>query len=92
VHTLLWQSPPEVHPPPAGHAAHVPPPQSTPVSAAFFTPSAQLAGWQMFPVHTPLWQSAAVPQPALDGHAAQLPPQSTSVSDPFATPSLQDGA
>jgi hypothetical protein len=42
-------------------------------------------------VHTPLAQSAEVAQPAFDGHGVQPPPQSTSVSIPLCTPSVQLG-
>jgi hypothetical protein len=69
--------------------AHVPPPQSTSVSAPFLTLSAQLAAWQMLPTHTPLWQSppfAHCLPAALFGQLA--PPQSVSVSVPFLTLSV----
>ena len=80
---------------PAAHLPHVAPPQSTSVSLPFFTPSEQLAPWHVsgVPEHTPLWQS----EPALHvlpaAHLPQLaPPQSTSVSVPFLTKSVQLGA
>jgi hypothetical protein len=41
------------------HRAHVPPPQSTSVSAPFFTPSVQVAAAHWWLVHTPLGQSDA---------------------------------
>jgi hypothetical protein len=69
----------------AAQRAHdPPPPQSTSVSALFFTPSLQLAAWQTPPVQTAETQSElalhALPLP----HTPQVPPpQSTSVSAPF---------
>jgi hypothetical protein len=69
------------------------PPQSTPVSAPFCTPSSQLGTWQTALEQTPLAQSAATPQPTPAAHAGHAPPpQSTPVSAPFRTPSLQVGA
>jgi hypothetical protein len=37
---------------PLTHAGHVPPPQSVPVSAPFFTLSVQVGAWQIPAVHT----------------------------------------
>jgi len=75
-----------------GEAAHEPP-QSTAVSVPFFTVSVQLGVAHRPPAQTPLAQlpPAAVPVPhilpfAQDG---QAPPQSTSVSLPFFTRSVQ---
>ena len=47
----------------------------------------------MLPWQTPLWQSVPVPQTCPSVHlVAHTPPQSTAVSPPFRTPSVQDGA
>jgi hypothetical protein len=91
-HTPLWQSAATAHVPLVGHFGQVPPPQSTSVSAPFFTLSVQLADWQMLPTQTPLWQSPPtlhVLPAAHFGHEA--PPQSMSVSVPFFTVSVQLG-
>ena len=67
-------------------------PQSTVGSLPFFTPSVQLGAWQVWVAarHTWLVQSLASAQPLLSAHGLlQLDPQSTSVSLPFFTPSLQ---
>jgi hypothetical protein len=74
------QSDGETQPPRSGHAPQVPPPQSTPVSVPFFTPSSHAGAWHAPPVHTPDWQSAPawhVSPVAQPGHA---PPQSFAVS------------
>jgi hypothetical protein len=71
---------------------HVPPPQSTSVSAPLRTPSVHAGAWQTFPVQTPLVQSAPVVQPWPGVQSAHVPPQSTSVSVPLRTPSLHAGA
>jgi hypothetical protein len=69
------------------------PPQSTPVSLSFFTPSWSVGAWQVPPLHTLLWQSLATLQVSPLGHGLQVgPPQSTSVSSPSFTPSLHVGA
>jgi hypothetical protein len=50
----LWQSLDMRHPRPLAHSGQTPPPQSTSVSLAFFTPSSQVGnpeGWQMPLVH-----------------------------------------
>jgi hypothetical protein len=77
------------------HLAQVLPPQSTSVSVPFFTVSGQAGAWHFFgsPAHTLLEQS---PASAHDSPVAQrvqrlAPPQSTSVSTPFLTTSLQLG-
>src|SRR5205823_1848898 len=69
-----------------------PPPQSTSVSAPFFTLSMQPGATHIPLVHTPLAQSIPVLQPLPPSHLlGQLPPQSMSVSSPFFAPSVQDG-
>jgi hypothetical protein len=106
VHDAVWQTP-AVHTPlagstqsvafahflPAPHAVHVPPPQSTSVSAPFWTLSLQPAPWQAPAVQTPLAQSVgkvhAEPVPHFEVH---VPPQSMAVSEPFWTPSAQPAA
>jgi len=77
---------------PHAHTGHVPPPQSTSVSLAFFTPSLQLGVEQVFALEsqTPLVQSPPEEQPRPSPHfAGHEPPQSLSVSLPFFCPSLQ---
>ena len=67
-------------------------PQSTVGSLPFLTPSVQLGAWQRWVVagHTWLVQSFGSRQPRLSAQGLlQLDPQSTSVSLPFFTPSLQ---
>jgi hypothetical protein len=59
----------------AGQAGQVPP-QSTPVSVPFFTPSVHEGGWQMFALQTALTQSTGYAQPSASAHGPQLPPQS----------------
>jgi hypothetical protein len=76
---------------PAGHFGHCPP-QSTSLSAWFFTLSMQLGGWHVRMAHTPLTQSAPIMHPPPSAHGAQLPPQSFPVSVPFWMPSEQLGA
>jgi hypothetical protein len=71
----------------------VPPPQSTPVSLPFSTPSLHVAFWQTPPVQTPVVQSPPMRQPSPGPQSGQVPPpQSTSVSAPLSTPSMQVGA
>jgi hypothetical protein len=94
VHTPLAQSAAPPHTLPSAHlfAGAQEPPQSTSVSVPFFTVSLQAGTWQMPPVQTPLAQSPAPPQTLPSAHlfaGAQEPPQSTSVSVPFFTVSLQ---
>jgi len=63
------------------------------LSPSFWTPSAQVAGWQRPAVHTPFSQSRPRLQPLPDAQRAeQLPPQSTSVSSPFWSWSVQLGS
>ena len=45
----------------------------------------------MLPLQTPLWQSLPLRQLSPFGQSEQEPPQSSSVSLPFCTPSLQVG-
>jgi hypothetical protein len=60
------------------------------VSLSFFTPSVGLLPWQLPPVHTALAQSGPMTQLLPGAHAAHCePPQSTSVSSPSFTPSVQ---
>jgi hypothetical protein len=71
------------------------PPQSTSVSLPFFTKSTHAAVEQVFAavLQTPLRQSLEARHPLAFAHfVAQLPPQSTSVSVPFFTTSVQSGA
>ena len=94
VHEPLAQSPEAAHALPAAHLPQLPP-QSMSVSVPFFTPSEQVAPWHLSgaPEHTPLWQSPATAHVAPVAHLPQLaPPQSTSVSVPFLTTSVQLGA
>lgn len=84
LHGPLLQSPSAVHAWPVVHVAPQLPPQSTSVSAPFFTPSLHDADSQVFEVaQKPLAQSVlvmhALPSPHF-GHCE--PPQSTSVSSP----------
>jgi hypothetical protein len=62
------------------------------VSPSFFTVSVHLGTWQVPPEQTPLVQSAGTAQAFPSLHGVQLPPQSTSVSVPFLTVSVQLGA
>jgi hypothetical protein len=74
---------------PFAHAPHVPPPQSTSVSAPFFTPSVQVAAAQLPAVHTP--EEHWLPQlPQLAGSAETLfsQPLATSLSQ-LSKPALQ---
>ena len=76
---------------PAAHVGHSPPPQSMPVSVPLSVPSKQVAG---IGAQTPsgqkvLRQSAPTEQSWPSAQGAQEPPQSTSLSSPFATVSLQ---
>jgi hypothetical protein len=79
----------------SAHLAQVPPPQSTSVSVPFLTVSGQAAAWHFFgvPLHTPLVQSVVAAHDSPVPQRAQVvaPPQSTPVSRPFFTTSLQLG-
>jgi hypothetical protein len=81
--TPLSQSPEKVHAALGAQRGHVAPPQSTSLSAPFFTPSAQDATWQWLDAHTLLAQSPPAPHSLPAPHAGHPPPQSASVSPPF---------
>jgi hypothetical protein len=87
----LAQSPLPVHACPFGQRSQVvEPPQSMPDSPWFETASLQVGARQRPPMHTLLTQSVPLLQVWLSSHfVLQLPPQSTSVSLPFLTESLQ---
>jgi len=77
-------------------ASQVAPPQSTSVSSPFLTPSVHVGAWQVVPasvvlaLQTPSTQSPATRQLLVSAHLPQVaPPQSTSVSSPSLTPSVQ---
>ena len=92
LHRLVLQSAPIVQLNPRLQGLQVPP-QSTSVSAPFFTVSVQLAAVQSLAEQTPLVQSEAAVHTLVSGHLEQVPPpQSTSVSAPFFTVSVQEGA
>jgi hypothetical protein len=57
----------------------------------FFWLSVHFGDWHVPLVHTLLWQSVARVQGLPLWHGEQVPPQSTPVSEPFFTPSLQPG-
>jgi hypothetical protein len=78
---LLAQSFAFPHASPGRHAGHVPPPQSTAVSAPFLTKSVHVFGWQV-PLQTWLTQSAGTVQvcPAAQRAGQDVPPQSTPAS------------
>jgi hypothetical protein len=81
------------HGPPTLQPGHEGPPQSTPVSEPFFTPSVQLAWAQVPELQTAVTQSLGAAQESPGAQAPHAePPQSTSVSAPFRTPSVQAGA
>jgi hypothetical protein len=89
---VLVQSPPTRQPWPFAQSAHVPPPQSTSVSALFCSKSVQV-GAQKPPKQLPPMQSAALPHAWSGPHLGHTsPPQSASVSLPLATPSVQVAA
>src|SRR5438067_698902 len=96
LHWLLAQSLAARHARPATQRAQPPaPPQSTSVSLPSFLRLAQNAGSaQRLPApQKPLWQSVDAAQARPLAQATQvLPPQSTSVSFPSTTPSLQVAA
>src|SRR5438105_8347386 len=61
------------------------------VSLPSFTPSLHELLTHTLPAHSPVWQSELTVQPLPVAHFEHAgPPQSTSVSAPFLTPSLQD--
>ena len=88
VQTALTQSMGWVQASPFAHKSGQAPPQSTPPSLPFFTPSVHEAGWHV-PAHLPLLHSELPVQgdPTLQ---MQPPPQSTEVSAPFSMLSSQD--
>jgi hypothetical protein len=79
--TRLWQSSAFVQVPPTGHGQ--PGLQSLGLHAS---------GTHVIAMQTPLLQSASAAHARMSPHEGQLPPQSTSVSLPFFTPSIQLGA
>ena len=92
----LLQSVPSVHAVPSAQvspsASQVVPPQSVPVSFPFITPSVHVGTWQTFgaPLQTPLLQSPPLSHICKSWQVAPHdPPQSTSVSFPSWTPSVQ---
>jgi hypothetical protein len=87
--TWLAQSAPVAHALPEAHGGQ-PPPQSTSVSAPFFTWSVHEGGAHAF-AHTRDAQSFATRHSSFAGHATHEPPQSTSDSEPFWTWSLHEG-
>jgi hypothetical protein len=80
----------------AAHAPQVVPPQSMSVSSPFCTPSPQPGAVQTFGMvveHEPLVQSPLTMHERPSEHVAHMPPpQSTSVSAPLRTVSLQVAA
>jgi len=83
---------------PATPSSHDPalqllPAQSMASSSPFCTPSVQVGAWQVGtipPPQTPLMQSVSAPQASPSAHFRHSkPPQSTSLSVPFLTASLQ---
>lgn len=95
LHTPLLQSPPTTHVDPAAQrgAAVDAPPQSTPDSSPFCTPSVDVGRAQEPRVHTPDPQSALRTHRDPTRHWLHTPPpQSTPASPPLRTPSPQEGA
>src|SRR5687767_12896942 len=76
------QSPSCEHASPGPQASQSGPPQSTPVSDAFFTPSTQLAGTQLPPAQTPLAQSEATTHSTHAPAPSQTAPPSVSQGEP----------
>jgi hypothetical protein len=74
------------------HFAQVGPPQSTSVSAPFFTVSSHVPSAQIPAAQIPEIQSPPNPQCFVTAQGLQVPPQSLSVSEPFLTPSVHVGA
>ena len=71
-HFTLSQSACARQPWPTGHFGAFAPPQSSPVSSPFLTPSVGDGTWQIPDLHTLLVQSAPITQPLLSGHAGAL--------------------
>jgi hypothetical protein len=94
VHTLLWQSVLPVQVLLVAHFATQPPPQSLSDSEPFLTPSKHVGVWHTPPPagHTSLVQSVPTAQATPLSHREQavVPPQSTALSPPFFTPSVQE--
>ena len=72
-HWALLQSLATAHEPPSEHRAHTGPPQSTPVSCPFCTPSVQLTQTDLEQI--PLVQSASAAHAAPKAHVAPMPTQ-----------------
>lgn len=90
-HSPLVQSLPELQTWPTAQRLAAPqsvPPQSTPTSSPFVTPSSQAASEQVPPVHFPVAQSLSIRHVSLVlVHLLQRPPQSIEVSLPLNCPS-----
>jgi hypothetical protein len=78
--TPLSQLAPVLHPRPAGQDGQGGPPQSTPVSSPFRTPSSHVAGTQRSPSQTLVLQSALDLQASPMMQGRHGPPQSRAVS------------
>jgi hypothetical protein len=91
VHVLVTQSAATAQVSAIWHLLGQPAPQSTVGSVPFSTPSLHVGAVHrcVVKVHTELAQSVATRQAARGAHPVQLPPQSTSVSLPLRTPSVQ---
>ena len=94
-HMSSAQSDEEAHALPPAQPSHTGPPQSMSVSSPFIMPSTQVG----FVTHTPVVHASLVAQSAFWEHVLPVAhgslhatPQSTSLSPPFLTPSLHDGA
>ena len=88
---MLTQSAGTTQPTPAAQAGQASPPQSTPVSAPFFTPSLQAGGRHVPLPQTWLEQSEDVLHASPVAQGGQIgPPQSMAVSAPSSAPSLQE--
>jgi hypothetical protein len=91
-HTVVAQSPPVEHTWPVAHLVVHEPPQSTSLSLPSSTPSRQLDATHtsLSTLHQADAQSALCTHFCLSAHGMQVaPPQSTSVSSPSITPSVQ---
>ena len=97
LHAVFAQSVVIAQPCPGGQRVTpaVGPPQSMPVSSRFLIPSACVGARHFFWTgsHFALSQSVSAEQPCPVAHlGAAAPPQSLSVSSPFLTPSVGEGA
>jgi hypothetical protein len=92
VHVVVRQSEPTLHALPVAHLGQ-PPPQSTSVSVPSFVAFVlQPGAVHICEMQLLFWQSAPVLQPWPFGHLfGHVPPQSTPVSGPFFTVSVQLG-